>query len=335
MISLPVVEASQVGAARRRAVQQAEDLEFSDQDSDRLAIIVTEIATNLLRHAQEGEIVLIPSQSGGKATMTVLGLDLGSGIANVEAALADGYTTAEEGSERGIGGGLGAIRRLSDEFDIYSDPRGTTIIATVGPDGLPDGRDIEVAGLIVPKPGFDEGGDAFAVRRESDSTLVMLLDVLGHGSTAAEEARRGVEAFCAGSGESLDDAHMTLSEALGGGRGAAALIVKLPHGGDMLEAVGLGNVRGEIIHPDGQRRGIPCAPGIVGAATRAPRATEHEWPAGATLVLSTDGLRGSDRNPEPPHLFLRHPLSIAATLYKRRRRGSDDSGVLVARSPAA
>ena len=122
--------------------------------------------------------------------------------------------------------------------------------------------------------------------------------------------------------------------ALKGGRGAAALIVKLPDEGDTLQAIGLGNVRGEIASRDGQRRGIPCAPGIVGTGSRKPRATEHEWSGDSTLVMTTDGLRSSGRAPEPPALFSRDPLTVAATLYKRRRRGSDDSGVVVARCAA-
>ncbi|ESR23527.1 SpoIIE family protein phosphatase [Lutibaculum baratangense] len=334
MISLPVVEASQVGGARRRALHEAESLGMPSDLQDRLAIIVTEIATNLLRHAREGEVVLVPERRGPHLGMTVIGMDLGPGITAVETAFEDGYTTAGEGG-RGIGGGLGAIRRLSDEFDFHTDQGGTTVLAKVASGAAPSSPDAVTAeGLIVPKPGFDAGGDAFAVRHETDATLVLLLDVLGHGATAAEEATRGAAAFEECSGDSLDEAHREVCRALEGGRGAASLIVRIPSEGGVLTGIGLGNVRGEIVSPDGSRRGIPCAPGIVGATQKHPRQTEHEWPQGATLVMSTDGLRNADRTGESPALFSRRPLAIAATLYKRRRRGTDDCGIVVARGAA-
>lgn len=330
MISLPVLESSQVGAARRRALQEAQALGVPEEDADRLAIIVTEIATNLLRHAREGEIVLVPEHADGRRRVSVVGLDLGPGIGNIEAAFEDGFTTAGE-EDSGIGGGLGAIRRMSDRFDVYTDQKGTTIVSTVSSGGWREPVGAEVDGVIVPKPGFDAGGDAFAVRRAGASTLVMLVDVLGHGAAAAADARLAVESFEAETAESIEDTHETVAQALEGRRGAAALIVRLTEGASQLEAIGLGNVRGEIIMPDGERRGIPCAPGIVGARGRSPRPTEHDWNGEATLVLSTDGLRAGDRAPEPPALFQRDALTVAATIYKRRRRGSDDSGVVVAR----
>lgn len=331
MISLPVVEASQVGAARRRSVHEAQAVGLGQEEGDRLAIIVTEIATNLLRHAREGEVIIAAEQVDGRAHVTVLGVDVGPGIGNLEAALEDGFTTAEAG-DGGIGGGLGAIERLSDMFDIYSDANGTTVTSVVGAPRSGRTPGLDVDGVVVSKPGFEEGGDVFAFRHEEDATLVMLIDVLGHGPAAAEEARRARAAFADGRSSSLPEIHAAVGDALEGRRGAAGLIVKLPREGEVLEAIGLGNVRGEILGRDGERRGIPCAPGIIGATTRPPRPTEHEWRPGAALVLSTDGLRSSQRLGEPIALFDRDPLTIAATLYKRRRRGSDDAGVVVARS---
>lgn len=330
MISFPVAEPSQVGAVRRKAVQEGERIGLSKEDTGRLALVVTEAATNLLRHARDGEIVLVPRRGGAGPGIDVIALDDGPGIVDIEAALADGFTTAAE-DERGIGGGLGAIRRMSDAFDIYSDPKGTTLVATVGAADESRSPAVEAAGLIVSKPGFEAGGDVFAIRGEGSVTLIMLMDVLGHGPAAAKEAGKGAEAFRKAKGHSLEETEMLVSAALEGGRGAAALFIELPHEPGQLRAAGLGNVRGEITAPDGRRHGIPSSPGILGASSRRPKATEHDWPAGANLVLSTDGLRGAERIPEPTALFFRKPIIVAATLYKRRRRGTDDSGVIFAR----
>lgn len=332
MISLPVIEASEVGAARRRAVQEGETIGLSAEDRDRLALLVTEAGTNLVRHARDGEIILCPWTRGGSSGIDVIALDAGPGLRNVEAAMSDGYTTASEDEGRGLGGGLGAIKRMSDGLDIHTDAQGTTLVIAIGKAKRAKARPIETAGLVVPKPGFTEGGDAFGLRAEAQETLVMLMDVLGHGPAAAAEARKGVAAFTAAKGASLEETETLVSEALRGGRGAAALIVALPHGPGMLHAIGLGNVKGEIALSGGITHGIPSVPGIVGATPKRPRRTEHNWTSGDTLLLSTDGLRGAERTPESSSLLFRDPLTVAATLYKRRRRGTDDCGVVVARA---
>lgn len=331
MISLPVVESSQVGAARRKALHEAETIGLSADDRDRLALVVTEAATNLARHARGGEIILVPRVEGETARFDVIALDDGPGLSDVETAMTDGYSTAEAG-ERGIGGGLGAIARMSDAFDIYSDTKGTTLAITIGDVNQALAKTVEAAGLIVPKPDFSAGGDAFGLRPEAGHTMIMLMDVLGHGPAAAVEAEKGVGAFARSTGASLEETAVEITTVLSGGRGAAALLVELPHTPGKLRAMSLGNVRGEILSPGGARHGIPSTPGIVGASAKQPRVTEHDWPAEGMLVLSTDGLRGSERVPEPSSLFFREPMTIAATLYKRRRRGTDDCGVVVARA---
>src|SRR5690606_14315047 len=84
---------------------------------------------------------------------------------------------------------------------------------------------IEVDGLIVAKPGFEDAGDAFALRHEAAGTLIMLVDVLGHGPVAAREARKAVAAFNAATEASLDETRELVAASLEGGRGAAAMIV--------------------------------------------------------------------------------------------------------------
>ncbi|MER0237061.1 ATP-binding protein [Fulvimarina sp. MAC8] len=331
MISLPIQEESQVGAARRAALQLGEDVGLSPSDLDRLAIVVTEACTNLVRHANDGEILLEGDKSDKTPVVKVIAVDLGPGIASVEAAMVDGFTTST-GTERGIGGGLGSMKRQADRFDIFSSPQGTTLIATVGAQKKKPAKAFDIAGLIVPKPGFSSGGDAWAMRREKDRTVIMLMDVLGHGPTAARDGESGQDAFEKAGKRPLEEIEAFVSDSMGGSRGAAALFVEIPHADGRLRAVGLGNVRGDVVMPSGQRYGVASQPGIVGATSRRPRVGEYEWSEGAILILSTDGLKTASKVPEPGSLYFRSADIIAATLYKLKRRGSDDAGVVVARS---
>ncbi len=328
MIAQDIAEPSQIAAARRHALQLARDAGLDAEALDRVALVVTEAGTNLLRHARAGKILVVDTtEPGGPPRVSVVAVDSGPGIASVERAMEDGFSTAT-GGRAGIGTGLGAIRRQSDRLDIYSDADGTVLNATIAVRPAADVRAATLAGVIVPKPGFDVGGDAWAHRRAGETDIVMLIDVLGHGPNADAEARKATEEFAAAPIETAEDAEAAVSQALAAKRGAAVLIVSAGPAGQPLRAVGLGNVRGEIVVRD-ERHGIPSAPGIAGASTRRPLPTEHDWPAGATLILTTDGLKTTQRSPEPAALLHRDALTIAAAIYQRRRRDTDDAGVVV------
>ena len=127
-ISLPIEEASGVAEARRFAMKLAEALQFSESDIGGVALVVTEAATNIVQHAGRGEILLRPFALEAPASLEVLALDKGPGMANVAAALRDGFSTG--GSS---GHGLGAIARLSTCFEISSAPgKGTALLARIG-----------------------------------------------------------------------------------------------------------------------------------------------------------------------------------------------------------
>lgn len=326
MISLPVEDDSQIGIVRRAALAAAKSAELPSEDADRLALIVTEASTNLIRHARNGEILV---GTDGRAVL-VIAADNGPGIANVEAAMVDGFTTSDT-KPHGIGSGLGSMRRMADSFDIYSGPHGTTVVMTVGKRSSSSSF-YDVAGLIVPMPGFDEGGDTYGLSAGKDATIVMLMDVLGHGPKAARDAALGAEAFEASRSASLEETEQAVARAMAGGRGAAALLVEIPHEPGTIRCLGIGNIKGDIFHPDGRRQGIPSQPGIMGTTARRPPITEHEWMTGSILLLATDGLKTSSAQPEPKSLFFRSAEMIASTIYKLKRRGTDDSGVLVVRS---
>ena len=85
---------------------------------------MTELATNLIKHAQGGTLTLTPLADGGRVGLEIESHDNGPGIADVEQALGDRFSTA---GTRGTG--LGAVNRLMDELDITSRRgRGTRIV---------------------------------------------------------------------------------------------------------------------------------------------------------------------------------------------------------------
>src|SRR5205085_21121 len=107
-IALAITESSQVGAARRASMQLAAGLQCDEAARSAIGIVVTEIANNLYKHGTEGELLLRPLRDVGFVGIEALAIDKGPGIANIERAFEDGYSTAGT-----PGTGLGAIRRLS------------------------------------------------------------------------------------------------------------------------------------------------------------------------------------------------------------------------------
>ena len=115
---------SDVVTARQRARELAAELELSSTDQTLLATAISEVARNITTYATRGEVLLsIVRDNGGREGIRVVARDQGPGIADVDQALQDGYT-----SGGGLGLGLPGARRLVDEFDIESAPsEGTTV----------------------------------------------------------------------------------------------------------------------------------------------------------------------------------------------------------------
>src|SRR4026209_2255389 len=122
-----VPEVSAAGGVRRSAVALGEEAGMLAGPLGNLAIVATEIATNVARHADDGRVLLRLRRDGDRVGIEVVAIDRGPGMADGTAAARDGHSTAGT-----LGVGLGAITRLADEFDAYSLPgSGTVLVATL------------------------------------------------------------------------------------------------------------------------------------------------------------------------------------------------------------
>ena len=106
-----------VVVARSKARELAAGLGFTGTDLTLLATAISEIARNVTTYAGEGEVALRIVQKGGRSGVEVICSDDGPGIADVELAMQDGYTTG-----KGLGLGLPGTRRLVDDFELDTEP---------------------------------------------------------------------------------------------------------------------------------------------------------------------------------------------------------------------
>lgn len=330
---LPVTESSEAGEARRRVQQLAAALGMDDTDAGRAALVATELAGNLVKHAERGGHLLAqPAKWSGGMGVEILSLDSGPGMANVARCLRDGFSTA--GSP---GTGLGAVSRMADEFDVHSAAGvGTTLAARVWAGGRRDAPAAgpALAGISLPKPGQEVCGDAWAAFERDGRTVVLVADGLGHGPDAAAASREAVRVLASAPGsdpvELLERVHAGLRST----RGAAAAVAVVDRAERSLRYAGVGNIAATVLS-GGESRSMVSLGGIVGHEARRIQAFDYAFPAGALLVMHSDGLGSRWTLDRYPGLAARDPLVVAGVLFRDVARGTDDATVVAVRDAPA
>ncbi|VVM56432.1 hypothetical protein PS645_01029 [Pseudomonas fluorescens] len=318
---LPIEDSSQVGHARRTAQKLAEEHGFDAIDAGRVALVATELASNILKHAVRGELHLrvLPRPSGDGIEM--LAVDRGKGF-DVHACLTDGFST------RGTQGiGLGAVARQAQVFDVYADSRGTVLLTRFYPrqDKTADRRMGVSQHSLHDDPAC---GDVWHVAFDGARISALVIDGLGHGEEAERAARAGEEVFALAPFTSatllLEDIH----HAMIGTRGGALAITQFDGDNDALRFVGIGNIGACLIAPD-KSRGMASHPGIVGGQYRKAQPFDYANVNGQLLIMYSDGLQSRWNLQDYPGLVHRHPALIATLLHRDFCRGRDDVTVLV------
>ncbi|WP_434385942.1 ATP-binding SpoIIE family protein phosphatase [Melittangium boletus] len=330
--ALSVTESSQAGHARRTAASLAERLGFKEEAAGRVALVTSEAAKNLVAHAREGIILLRRLQTDGHVGVEVLALDKGPGMADVARCMQDGYTTAGTG-----GSGLGAMRRMSSTFDIYSQVGGgTAVLAQVWADKPAPADRMDVGAVCVPLPGEEVCGDAWSVDLTEGAApryRFFVADGLGHGPDAARASRAAVVSFQELTGQDAASLIRGAHEELRSTRGAAVALAELHPRDGRLEFVGVGNITAAVVTPTGIQRMVSMN-GTLGHQMMRLQSFSYTWGPESRLVMCSDGLATQWRVDRYPGLLAHHPALLAGVLYRDFCRGRDDATVLVA-APAA
>jgi anti-sigma regulatory factor (Ser/Thr protein kinase) len=325
-----VADTSEVAAARRVALDCASELGLSETAAAKAALIVTELATNLIKHASAGTMIFGADDLTGALTITCL--DKGRGLDNVAAAMRDGFSTA--GSS---GTGLGAIRRAATSFDVYAlADRGTAIFCRVADDAsrpppVVAPQRITLGGICVAKPPEVESGDAWEVMITRDVVTVAVVDGLGHGPAAATAANAAVRVFRESESHDLERMLQDAHAAMRATRGAAVGIARIFAAHSRVEFCGVGNIAGTIVGEDTVRRAV-SQNGIVGHEMRRLQTFSYPWTASSVLVMQSDGVSASWNAAHYPGLMQRDPALVAGVLYRDQCRGTDDATVVVAKA---
>lgn len=324
---LGVPDSSAASEVRRFAQAAAQRLGFDEDLTGKVSIVATELATNIARHARDGAVLVRAGGHDGASALDLLALDRGPGMRDVSRCLEDGYSTKAGGAKTG----LGAIRRLADEFDIHSVPDlGTAVLARFR-EGPPEAQPMDVGALSLPYPGEVACGDAWEVDLNLESCSFAVIDGLGHGVDAAAAAREAIRVLADPRQRTVEELLEIAHGALRPTRGAAMAIAEVHPASRHIRYGGIGNIIGATASATELRRMVSLD-GTVGHETRNIKTFDYTLEQNQLLIMHSDGLRSQWRLERYPGLTLRDPFLIAGVLYRDYFKGQDDVTVVVARA---
>jgi anti-sigma regulatory factor (Ser/Thr protein kinase) len=315
-----VADVSHVGQARREAIRLAQHSGLNDSFVGKVALITTELGTNLVKHATGGQLLMRVSESDAGNWFELLSVDRGPGM-DAAKCMVDGYSTA--GSP---GTGLGAVARIADEFDIYSQMNnGTVAVARIV-----SGRTAPPVGVVhQPKGGESISGDGWLAKECEGRTLCAVADGLGHGPVAATAATAIIRALKSMSSipspsEIIGVAHDAATSTCGASLGVAIL------NDDAREVwfAGVGNISAFVVG-GARRSNLASGLGIVGRECAMIKESCLPWTKESIFVMHSDGFSERWDLNRYPGLAAKNPTLLAGILYRDFSRPHDDKTVIV------
>ena len=292
-------------------------------------LVATELASNVLRHAGGGYVLLRELEPG----VELIAVDAGRGIDRLTLArLAEPLTdppalpSAEPGA--GLGVGLAAVRRRASEFDVYTRAGGgSVVLARLAP--ATDSARLAWGSVNVPLDGGGPSGDACLVM-PGEPTIAAVIDGLGHGPRAAAASAAAVSALASDLPTDPESVVALAHRSMRSTRGAVIGACVIDADAGELSFVGVGNISARLLS-DGTGRSMVSHGGTLGTAEALPahQVFRYPWSPGATMILASDGLRSGWDAMSYPGLLDHDPAVVAAVLHRDFARPGDDASVLV------
>jgi anti-sigma regulatory factor (Ser/Thr protein kinase)/serine/threonine protein phosphatase PrpC len=308
----------------------ADSLGFSPAECEELALVITELATNVLKHATRGSLRLSRIEAPGRVGIQIESDDTGPGIPDLEQAITDGYSTV--GS---LGTGLGTVNRFVDELAACSrrEP-GLRLVCQrwIRPktSGL---HMVELVCGIATRSYrlLPENGDAFIIKQWERQALVGVIDGLGHGQfaqRAALTARQYIE-------HHYDQPLVSLFRGVGRAcrttRGVVMALARFDLDRQKLTLASIGDIEVRLIG-NSERFNFVVKRGIVGLNAPNPVPSEHSWTSNSLLIMHSDGLRTKWAWDEFSDVARAAPPVIARRLLEGLGKLDDDATVVVVRN---
>jgi anti-sigma regulatory factor (Ser/Thr protein kinase) len=306
---------------------------FTTMRAGEIDIIVSELASNLIKHAQGGELVYrLNDEQDNNKSFEIFCIDDGPGTNDIARMVKDGASSANT-----LGQGLGSISRLSDVFQIYSLLNWGTIVYSKSYLIRPSTRiyrgnnQFNCSMLQICMPGEKVCGDGFSVKKKHYETQFFLGDGLGHGINAWEAVQKAIEVFKMCDADDPVEILQFIHHRVKKTRGLVATIAILDHKKHQWKICGVGNIVTRLYHGLESRNYMPHN-GIVGLnipyRMTATEVKEEEY---QNIIMCSDGIRSRWELTKYPSILKYDPAILAAAIFKDSGRRNDDMSIMVAK----
>jgi len=314
--------------ARKQAVKLAASMGFRDIAQAEIEIAVSELGTNIVKHARSlGTLWIMPVQAGQSTGLKIIARNMqptrNQDRDHQQSSLMRGDGVSTVGT---LGIGISGIRRLMDEFDVAIDTSGHLIITTIK--WLIKNNWNRANCSVVSRPIVGErvSGDAYYVRHLSDGFIFGVIDGLGHGQDAHHAAEIAVRTIDMNHRKPLDVIIGNCHAALENTRGAALSLGCLNYPGGRLFHVGIGNVETRVYSRNRMDK-LMIYNGTVGVALPHFTVTATPFVYGSLIIMHSDGI--SDKFEMDAMARRQTPQEITHHIMSRFSRFHDDATVLV------
>ena len=320
---------SLIAFIKREIHNLALQLGFTPHRAAETDIIVAELTSNLMKFANGGELLYRAHLNGGYNEIEIYCLDKGVGFDNVAKIMNDGYSSTNT-----LGHGLGSIKRLSNEFQIYSIKNWGCVqyvrICEKPEIQLPALKSgLNFTTIAVNYPGEKLCGDGYYIKQNSKGFQIFVGDGLGHGESANEAVESAIKVFRqsleTNPTEILKDIHSKVKKT----RGLVATIATVDYKSELWNICGIGNINTRIYNGLENKTYTPYN-GIIGHnIPRTLNNTIVPYKKHQIIIMHSDGLRTRWNLNDLNGVFKQSPGIIASAIYKENIRGTDDATILV------
>lgn len=321
-IEIEVTEQSQISDARRRISKMSAEFGLDEKAQDRIALVVTELGTNLIKHSQQGGKFLVQGlKNNNMQGVEIFSVDSGPGM-NTSDCLVDGFSTTKT-----FGNGLGAAQRVSDEFDIFSKLGSGSVIKVRFWNSTGEVAGSNLGGVSIPKKNELLSGDKWFVHMNGNGFMCILVDGLGHGFEACEASKLAIKRFKENLNLPPRECLKVVHSSLRGSRGAVGAIAKVVSESGNLDYCGLGNIAGTVFTGH-ERKHLTSMNGTLGYEGRKFLEFSVPWTKSSILLMHSDGI-ASQATADLGSVSERSASLIAAWTYQKYGKKIDDATVLV------
>jgi anti-sigma regulatory factor (Ser/Thr protein kinase) len=329
-----IEDRSYVSYIKREIHSAAVRAKFSETKVGEIDIVVSEITSNLVKHAGSGELLYRIATTGTIPTLELISIDSGPGMADTAKMIKDGESTTQT-----LGQGLGAIHRLSDTAQVFSRPGWGTIVYSVIQErknkdefvtyASKGATTVSVNALCVPKRREIECGDGYCIRQSQSGVMVFFADGLGHGPQAKEAVDAASEIFMCCEETDPVDIIRKLHDNIRKTRGLVGTVALFDTTVNKLRFCGVGNIHSRF-YTGIESRNFMSYNGTIGMTIPSSlHSSDASLEKNQHLILCSDGIQTRWDLARYPGIFKFNTMVLAASIYKDSTRGNDDASILV------